>query len=242
MNSSSTDIRILQRAQQGDLEAIGNLVDRYRSRLKMLIAVRIDRRLVQRIDDSDIIQELFLRLNQSQLTRDRDFQAFEEDLIKATSEDAAQRELAAPSTVRSRKSPSAIPDGISTYVWLRRLALWTLAEVQRKHLGVQQRDPRREHPFTISSKISSFEVAEMFLASGTRPLDAMVQRERSRELARTLEEMDPIDREILTLRHGEQLTRSEAAEILGISIAAAAKRYMRAMKRVREKMKDWEDG
>lgn len=238
MNSSSTDIDILRRAQRGDIGAIGHLVDRYRRRLKMLVAVRIDRRLVQRIDDSDIIQELFLRLNQSSWSQDS--QTAEYDIFNATAGGVEHSDLGKPTEYQELTSLNSLPEGISTYVWLRRLALWTLAEVQRKHLGVQQRDPRRELPFT-TNKASSFGLAEMFFVSDTRPLDAMIRDERSSELARTLEDMDPIDREILMLRHGEQLSRSEAAEILGISIAAAAKRYMRAIKRVREKMKGWDE-
>ena len=47
---------------------------------------------------------------------------------------------------------------------------------------------------------------------------------------------DPIDREVLALRHYEQLTRGEVAELLGISEAASGKRYLRALERLRGQM------
>jgi RNA polymerase sigma-70 factor (ECF subfamily) len=46
--------------------------------------------------------------------------------------------------------------------------------------------------------------------------------------------MDALDREVLALRHFEQLTTAEAARVLGISDAAAGKRYVRALERLRE--------
>jgi len=54
--------------------------------------------------------------------------------------------------------------------------------------------------------------------------------------------MDAIDREVLALRHFEQLTTSEAAQVLGIQEAAAAKRYMRALVRLREMLADMPGG
>ena len=46
--------------------------------------------------------------------------------------------------------------------------------------------------------------------------------------------MDPLDREVLALRHFEQLSNAETAEVLGIKEAAASKRYLRALKRLKE--------
>ena len=46
--------------------------------------------------------------------------------------------------------------------------------------------------------------------------------------------MDPLDREVLSLRHFEQLTTPEVARVLEISEAAAAKRYLRALLKLKE--------
>ena len=46
--------------------------------------------------------------------------------------------------------------------------------------------------------------------------------------------MDPIDREVLVLRHFEELTNAEAARVLGLEKTAASNRYIRALKRLKE--------
>jgi RNA polymerase sigma-70 factor (ECF subfamily) len=46
--------------------------------------------------------------------------------------------------------------------------------------------------------------------------------------------MDQLDREILALRHFEQLSNGEAAQALGLSKSAASKRYIRALQRLKE--------
>ena len=53
-------------------------------------------------------------------------------------------------------------------------------------------------------------------------------------LAKALDEMDATDREVLALRHFEQLTNAEAARVVGIEERAAGKRYLRALARLRE--------
>jgi RNA polymerase sigma-70 factor (ECF subfamily) len=46
--------------------------------------------------------------------------------------------------------------------------------------------------------------------------------------------LDPLDREILTLRHFEELNNNETAQVLGISKTAASNRYIRALKRLKD--------
>lgn len=211
--SDSPEIqRLFHQARNGNRESCAKLVQEYRDRLKLLVSVRIDPRVAQRMDDSDVIQELFFRLVQDQ---DRPPQVEQVE--------ASQVEL-------------------SPYLWLRRLVVWTLGDMQRKHLGVQQRDPRREIPLNDKSLLgaSSLDIAKLLIGSDTRPLDVMVRIERERALEKALEELEPIDREILMLRHGEQLSRSETARVLNISVAAAAKRYTRALSKVRQELKEWE--
>ena len=54
------------------------------------------------------------------------------------------------------------------------------------------------------------------------------------QLQEAINAMDPLDREIIALRHFEQLTNSEAAQLLEITEAAASKRYIRALERLRD--------
>jgi RNA polymerase sigma-70 factor (ECF subfamily) len=53
-------------------------------------------------------------------------------------------------------------------------------------------------------------------------------------LQEAINALDPLDREILSLRHFEELTSAEAAMALGIKEEAAAKRYLRALRRLKE--------
>jgi RNA polymerase sigma-70 factor (ECF subfamily) len=53
-------------------------------------------------------------------------------------------------------------------------------------------------------------------------------------LQEAINRMDPLNREVLALRHFEQLSRAETAQVLGISEAATAKRYLRALARLKE--------
>lgn len=221
---SKLEVELLRRAQSGDRESLGVLVERYRDRLKRLISVRIDRLVKPRLDESDVLQEMYFRLDQTAKLDER---------AACKSVESGHSSELEPTT------PIGSPP-LTAYLWLRRFAIWTLADLQRKHLGVQQRDPRRELPLGVLNGTSSFDVAQLFVSFGTQPLDVIIRGERLAELQRLLDELDPLDREIIMLRHGEQLSRSEAAIILNISIAAAAKRYLRALQRIRSMMKEWE--
>jgi RNA polymerase sigma-70 factor (ECF subfamily) len=61
-------------------------------------------------------------------------------------------------------------------------------------------------------------------------------------LQEALNRLEPLDREILSLRHFEELNRKEAAQVLGIEEAAAAKRYLRALKRLKETLAELPGG
>ena len=72
------------------------------------------------------------------------------------------------------------------------------------------------------------------LGHATRPSEAAARAEVRRHLQNALDRMDPLDREVLALRHFEQLTPAEAAEVLGISPKAAGMRYLRALRRLKD--------
>jgi len=77
-------------------------------------------------------------------------------------------------------------------------------------------------------------LAAQLLGKESRPSELAVRAERLLRLQEALNRMDPTDREVLALRHFEHLTRAETAQVLGLSEAAAAKRYLRALGRLRE--------
>lgn len=127
----------------------------------------------------------------------------------------------------------------SLFLWLRWIVGNILLELHRGHLGAQMRDPRREisvHRGSSGESGSETRVAlvAQLTAGATGPATAAGQAEVKRRLSDALEKMDATDREVLALRHFEQLTNAEAAEVLGIQERAAAKRYTRALERLRE--------
>lgn len=129
----------------------------------------------------------------------------------------------------------ANPNG-SAFVWLRLIVLQTLTDVQRKHLGASMRDAHREVSFhgPAAGLSTSASLAGLFLGSFTSPSGAVMRAEMAARLETAINGMNPTDREILALRHFEELTNQECAEVLGIEPKAASIRYVRAVKRLKE--------
>jgi RNA polymerase sigma-70 factor (ECF subfamily) len=123
----------------------------------------------------------------------------------------------------------------SFFLWLRAVAGHKLGDVHRHHLGTRMRDARREVSLYQGSLpgATSAALAAQLLGHVTRPSEAAVRAERKVQLQTALNAMDPIDREVLALRHFEQLTVSEAAAVLGIKEKAAGMRYTRALRRLK---------
>ena len=122
------------------------------------------------------------------------------------------------------------------FLWLRFLAGQKLVTLHRHHLGVEMRDPNREVSLFRGSlpETSSAALAAQLLGHDTRPSEAAVRAELKIRLQEALNTMDALDREVLALRHFEQLTRAEIAQLLDISEAAVSKRYIRALKKLKE--------
>jgi RNA polymerase sigma-70 factor (ECF subfamily) len=126
--------------------------------------------------------------------------------------------------------------GLPLFLWLRLVVGERLITLHRHHLGTRMRDAAREVPFCRGSQpaASSAALADHFLGKLTPPADAAIRAERLRRVREAIDRLDPLDREVLSLRHFEQLSRAETAEVLGIREPAAAKRYLRALKRLKE--------
>ena len=122
------------------------------------------------------------------------------------------------------------------FLWLRGIAGHKLLELHRRHLGTRMRDARREVSLYRGAlpEATSAALAAQLLGHATRPSEAAIRAEAKIRLQEALNGMDPIDREVLALRHFEQLTPAETARVLGIKETAAGKRYLRALKRLKE--------
>ena len=122
------------------------------------------------------------------------------------------------------------------FLWLRLVVGERLLKLHRHHLGTQMRDAAREVSLYRGAlpAASSAALAAQLLGRHTSPTQAAVRAERILRLQEALNALDPLDREILSLRHFEELTAAEAARVLGIEESAAAKRYFRALRRLKE--------
>ncbi len=125
--------------------------------------------------------------------------------------------------------------GIPFFLWLRMITGRKLQAIHRHHLGVKSRDARREVSLYRGAlpQASSVSLAAQLLGRLTSPSHAAMRAELQLRIQEALNSMDPIDREILALRHFEQLSNSEAAQVLGLSETAASNRFIRALKRLK---------
>jgi RNA polymerase sigma-70 factor (ECF subfamily) len=122
------------------------------------------------------------------------------------------------------------------FLWLRFLAGQKLVTLHRHHLGVQMRAVGQEVALCRGPlpEASSAALAAHLLGHDTRASEAAIRAELKIRVQDGLNSMDPLDREVLALRHFEQLSRAEIAQVLGISENAAGKRYIRALERLKQ--------
>jgi RNA polymerase sigma-70 factor (ECF subfamily) len=136
----------------------------------------------------------------------------------------------------ARRFPEyAAAPAVPFYVWLRALTGQRLIDLHRQHLGAQMRDAREEVSLYRGAlpQASSASLAQQLLAGLTSPTQAAVRAEMQLKLQDALNSMDPIDREVVVLRHFEELNNIETAAVLGIEPPAASKRYLRAIRRLK---------
>ncbi len=125
------------------------------------------------------------------------------------------------------------------FLWLRFLTSQTLQSLHRHHLKVQMRDAGQEVSLRrhATPQANSACLAEMLLGRLTSPTRAARRAEMQFKLQEILNAMDPLDREVLALRHFEELSNHEVAEVLGLSKTAASNRYIRALERLKDRLK-----
>jgi RNA polymerase sigma-70 factor (ECF subfamily) len=190
---------LVARAAAGDQTAVVELLERYRARLRRMVALRLDPRLKGRVDASDVIQGGYI------------------DAMRRLDEFI--------------RDPS-----VPFYIWLRFLVGQRVQEQHRRHLATPGRDVGREVSIYrgVMPGASTGALAARLLGKLTSPSGAAVRAERKIRLQGALYHMDSLDREILVLRHYEQMTNGEAAMALGLDRSAASKRYTRALQRLKK--------
>src|SRR5262249_46022344 len=176
-DSSETN-RLLRQAARGDPEQFGAVLERYRPRLRRMIALRLDPPLHGRIDPPDVIQETYLE---------------------------------ASARLAGHGHQPAMP----FFLWLRFLAGQKLVTLHRHHPGRQNRHAGRAVALDRGGRpeTTSAALAAQLLGHEARPSEAAVRAELKIRLQEALNSMEALDREILALRHFEQLSLAETAQV-----------------------------
>jgi RNA polymerase sigma-70 factor (ECF subfamily) len=122
------------------------------------------------------------------------------------------------------------------YLWLRHITGQKLITIHRQHLGAQMRDADREVSLYRGAlpQTSSASLAAQLLGRFTSVSQAALRAELQVQVQEALNRMEPLDREVLALRHFEMLTNAETAAVLGIKKSAASNRYVRALERLKD--------
>ena len=196
-SKSEIEDALIKRAGQNDQDAVNDLFEMHRERLRRMVRVRLNPRISARVDDADVVQEAFAEA----AGRLREY-------------------------LREPRTPF--------FLWLRKITSHKLIDIHRRHLGAEARNAELEIPLHGKRlpPTSSISLAAQLLGKLTSPTQAAVRSEAKRALQDALQLMDPIDREILSLRHFEFLSNKEAAEELEMETSAASKRYLRALTRL----------
>lgn len=187
---------LLKRAVRGEASALTQLLDRYRGRLRNMVAIRLDRRLRSRIDPSDVVQEVLAE---------------------------AARGL----------TEYAVAQPVPFYVWLRGLAWQRLVRMNEQHLKARRRSVLKESMRVEELPDESARLlADRLADSVNQPDHRLVQAELKSRVLAALNRLSQRDRELLVLRHLEQVPSREIAAILRCSDAAVRTRHTRALARL----------
>ncbi len=190
---------LLKHARDGDPEAAGRLLQHHRDALRRMAEMRLDRRIRQRVDASDIVQDVMVEAN-------RRLQAYLEN-------------------------PS-----MPFHLWLRQIARDRIIDAHRRHRVSGKRSVDRERAVAVAGSMdqSTVQLVAQLCDQELTPAAAATMHELQRRFDTALESLDEQDREVVVMRHLEQLTNQEVAQALDLTEPAASMRYLRAMRRLRK--------
>jgi RNA polymerase sigma-70 factor, ECF subfamily len=122
------------------------------------------------------------------------------------------------------------------FLWLRLITGQKLTDFHRRHLGAQMRDAGQEVSLYRGAlpQASSASLAAQLLGKMTSPTQAAIRAEHKLLVQEALNNLDPLDREVLVLRHFEHLSNDETAQVLGVKKGTASQRYIRGLKKLKE--------
>lgn len=192
--------RLLSLAREGVEASRGELLEGYRAYLELLARVEIGRRLQNKVDTADVVQETFLEAH-------RNFGRF-----RGTTEG-------------------------EFIAWLRGILAARIANLVRHYVGTQGRDIRREQALEIDLDQSSRAIDRGLAVLQSTPSQQVVRREQGLLLAEALAQLSTDYREVIVLRHLEELSFPDVAERMGRSLDSVQKLWVRGLARLRQLMK-----
>ncbi|MEL6104416.1 MAG: sigma-70 family RNA polymerase sigma factor [Planctomycetota bacterium] len=189
-----------QRLQAEPSKVLAEAFSEHRGSFWYLIKFRIDRRLIQRVDPEDVLQEAFL-------------------------------------SASGRVEHFLSANKYTLFAWLRMIVIQTLVDVHRRHLGTEKRSAEREIRLGNASvkypQTTSFSIAGQIAAAQTSPSGVAVRGEALDVLDQLIGTLSEQDQEMIAMRHFENLSNKQVAEVLSISVTAASNRYVRALERLK---------
>ncbi len=128
--------------------------------------------------------------------------------------------------------------------WLRRITWLKMAELHRKHLGTALRDASLEVPFYdgMLPSVGSCVLASQILESGLTPSKQLTRQEEMEKLQQLIGSMNPFDRELLLMKHFEELSLTEISELLEIPRSTVGRKYLTALTTLRNLMRAAQGG
>ncbi|MBT4012269.1 MAG: sigma-70 family RNA polymerase sigma factor [Planctomycetaceae bacterium] len=199
-------IALLAQKQAGDDDAWNQLLDRHRKSLHRMVQLRLDRRIRQRVDVSDVLQDVLIEAN--------------------------------------RRIDRYLDNPIMDFhLWIRQIAKDRIIDAHRRHRVTKRRSVDREQSPVVRGRIdhSTVNLAAQLPDLDITPAAQAIRHEMALQTEAALELLPEIDKNIILMRHHEQLSNGEAAVALDVSEAAASMRYLRALKKLRSLMIPEED-
>ncbi len=122
------------------------------------------------------------------------------------------------------------------HLWIRQIARDRIIDAHRRHAVSAKRSVDREMSLHVRGNVdqSSIELAGQLCDSELTPAAAATQREIAMQLETAVHQLRDQDKEIILMRHYEQLSNLEIAQSLGLTEPATSMRYLRALRRLRE--------
>lgn len=193
--------RLMHLSRQGDQEAFAQFFELRRDMLAREVRRKIGNQLQQRIDASDVLQDVFLQAN--------------------------------------RRLNEVADNDVPLLAWLRVLLNQRVVDMMRTHLKASKRSLSREKP--LAGERSEVDLlAEQLVAAITSPSMQVHRCDLQQRVRQLLDELSPLDREILLMRHYRGMSNGEVAKELELSINAASNRYVRALKRFKSVLESFE--